>query len=227
MNKKKFFTAIITIGISVAVLLFIINIIFKDAGINQGNFRISDTILTSVVELEDKSENGEEWKYDISQNNKISMLVQTNKNSEIKEVYLEKVKVKSKNNVNIYLEQEQYELSYEYKKIRNKKVNVYAEEREDGNYLIEFDVKNKDVVSDFNIPEGTKELRHDGTILNLANIAISDITYELKYNLVIVESIGQTNTCKINIKMPDLKVATEGLAVERLDSSNFKFKVDY
>ncbi len=228
MNKSKFFTAIITIGISVIILLVIFNYLFNNSSkINQGKFRISDTILTSVVELEDKAELENEWKFDISQNNKISMLIKTDKGIGIKEVYLEKVKVKSKNDVSIYIEQDKYELSYEYGKIKDRKVNIYTEETQDGIYLIEFDVKNEDIISNFNIPEEIKELRHDGTILNIAKVSISDIVFTLKYNLVIVENGGQINKCKILIEMPNSKIITEGLSVERLDCSKFNFKVEY
>lgn len=228
MNKNKFFTAAITIVISVVVLIIIVNLIFNNGSkVNQGNFRISDTILTSIVELEDKAESNDEWKFDISQSNKVSMLIQANENSVIKEAYLEKVKVKSKTDINIYIEQEKYDISYEYKDIKNKKVNIYTEETEDGNYLVEFNINNEDLVSNFNIPEDVKEVRHDGTILNIAKIAVSDIMFTVKYNLVVVEDKGQTNTCKIQLEMPDAKIATEGLSVERLDTSKFNFKVDY
>jgi len=228
MNKNKFFTAVITIVIAVVILVVIINIIFNNGTkINQGNFRVSDTILTSIVELEDKAESGEEWKFDISQNNKVSMLIQANENSNIKSTYLEKVKVKSKNDVSIYIEQEKYDINYKFKNIKNEKVNIYTEQTEEGNYLVEFDINNEDIVSNFKIPEDVKEIRHDGTILNIAKIAVSDITFSVKYNLVIVEDKGQINRCKIELEMPNFKIATEGLAVERLDVSKFNFKVDY
>ena len=227
MKKNKFFTAIITLVISAVMLIVIVNLIFNNSKINQGNFRVSDAILTSIVELEDKAESSTEWKYDISQNNKVSILVKPNENASIKEVYLEKIKIKSKNDVSIYLEQEEYDVSYKYKNISNGKVNIYTEETEEGNYLIEFNINNEDVVANFNVPNDIKEIRHDGTILNIANIAISDITFNVKYNLIIVENNGQINKCKIEIKMPDSKVATEGLFVERLNTSEFNFKVDY
>lgn len=227
MEKSKFFTVVITIVVSAAILMTIINIIFDNSKINQGNFRISDTVLSSIIELEDKSEGNNGWTFDVSQSNKISMLVTANSGSKIKEVYLEKVAVSSKKNVNIYLEQEKYDVNYHYAEIKNKKVNIYTEEQENGSYLVEFDILNKDILSDYIVPDEIKEIRHDGTILNLAGIAISDITFNLKYNLVVVEQTGQINTCKIKISMPDKKLATEGLSVERLSNEDFNFKVEY
>lgn len=227
MNKDKFFTAVITLGISAIILLAVVYFTFNNNKINQGNFRISDSILSSIVELEDKSEAASQWKYDISQNNKISMLIQKIGDVAVKEIYIDDIKIKSKNNVNIYIEQDKYELRYEYKDIKNKKINIYTEETEAGDYLVEFDVKNENVVKDFGIPEGTKEIRHDGTILNTASIAISQIQFKVKYNLVVVQDNKKINKCKVEIQMPDEKIAVDGFFVQRLDSSNCNFKVSY
>ena len=227
MEKSKFFTIVITIIVAAAILITLINIIFDNSKINQGDFRVSDTIISSIVKLEDKSENENGWTFDVSQSNKVSMLIASNSNTKIKEVYIDKVHVTSKKNVNIYIEQEKYNTSYSYSDIKNKKVNIYTEEKENGNYLVEFDVLNKNIMKDYMVPDEIKEIRYDGTILNLAGIAVSDITFDLKYNLVIAEEKGQINTCNIKIKMPDKKIATEGLSVERLSNQNFNFKVDY
>ena len=227
MNKEKFFTAVITIGISAIILAAISYFTFNNNKINQGDFRISDTILLSIVELEDKSEDSSQWKYDISQNNKISMLVQKIGDCEVQELYIDNVKIKSKNDVNIYIEQDEYGLRYEYKDIKNKKVNIYTEETEAGDYLVEFDIKNENAVKDFVVPEGVNEIRHDGTILNTANIAISQIKFKVKYDLIIVQNNQKTNKCKIEIEMPDQKIAVDGFFVQRLDTSNYNFKVSY
>ena len=228
MNKNKFFTAVITIIIAVVVLIIIINIIFKDnLKVNQGSYRVSDSVLTSVVELEEKAENQKKWNFDISQNNKVSFLLTSNENASLKEVYLDKFKVNSSNNVNIYLEQVNHDISYEYKDIKNKKVNIYAEKTEDGNYLIEFDIVNKNVISDFTVPSDVKEIKHDGTILPIAKIPVSSIAFNVRYNLVLVENQGQVNTCDVKLSMPNEKIATEGVSVERLNVSDFNFRVDY
>jgi len=228
MDKNKFFTVIITVVISVVILLIIVNTIFNDnSDVNQGNFRVSDTILTSIVELEDKAQSAEEWKFDISQKNKISMLIQTVGDASIKEVYLEKVKVSSKNDIHIYIEQDNYGLSYKYEDIKNKKINIYTEEKAEGAYLIEFDINNEDVVLDFNIPDDVKEIRHDGTILNMAQIPVSKIKFGVKYNLVIVQGQDRINTCKVELELPNEKIITDGFSTERLNSSDFNFKVNY
>lgn len=228
MNKSKFFTAVITIGISVAILLLIVHVIFNNnSNVNQGSFRVSDSILTSIVQLEDKSEGANEWKFDISQNNKISMLIQTVGNATIKDVYLEKVKVSSKNDVHIYIEQENYDINYKYEDIKNKKVNIYTEETEAGDFLIEFDINNQDLISNFVVPSEIKEIRHDGTILSIAKMSVAEIEFKVKYNLVLVEKQGKINRCKVELNLPNDKIITDGFSAERLDSSNFNFKVNY
>lgn len=227
MDKNKFFTAVITLGVSAIILLVIVYCIFNNNKVNQGDFRISDSILSSMVEFNDKSEGTSEWKYDISQTNKVSMLIQTLGNSNIKEVYLDDMKVKSKNDVHIYVEQDSYDISYKYEDIKSKKVNIYAEENEAGNYLVEFNIKNENVLSDYAIPSEVKEIRHDGTVLNTASIAASQIRFKIKYNLVIVQDNKKVNTCKVELEMPDDKIAVDGFVVKRLDSADFNFKVDY
>ena len=77
------------------------------------------------------------------------------------------------------------------------------------------------------VPEETKELRHDGTILNIAKMSVSDIKFKVKYDLVIVQNNNRINICKVEIEMPNEKIATNGFFVQRLDSSNYNFKVKY
>ena len=129
MDKNKFFTAVITLGISAIILLVIVYCIFNNNKVNQGDFRISDSILSSIVEFDDKSAGTNEWKYDISQTNKVSILVQTLGSATIKEVYFEDVKVKSKNNVNIYVEQDNYDIRYDIVKdedVKKPNLNNYT-----------------------------------------------------------------------------------------------------
>ena len=227
MNKSKFFMAVITMGISAIILFVIVYYTFNNNKINQGDFRISDSILSSIVEFEDKSEGANEWKYDISQNNKISMLIQTIGDTNIKEIYLENVKVKSKNNVNIYIEQNKYDVSYKYEDVKNENINIYVDKMDTGDYLVDFDIKNEDILSGYSRPEGVNELRHDGTVLNTASIAISQIRFQIKYNLVILQDNEKTNKCKIELEMPDEKIAVDGFYVQRLDSANYNFKTSY
>lgn len=226
MSKNKFFTAVITIGISAIILLVIMHFTFNNK-INQGNFRVSDAILSSVVELEDKSDITNEWKYDISQTNKISMLVQTIGDATVKEVYLDDIKIESKNDVHIYIEQHKYDVSYRYENLKNKKINIYAEQTKQGDYLVEFDVQNEDVISDFIIPSDIKEIRHDGTMLNIAKIPVSNIKFKIKYDLILVQDNNKVNTCKVEVELPDEKIASDGFFVKRLDSTSYTFKVDY
>ena len=227
MNKGKFFTAVITVGISVIILLIVVNIMFGENKINQGNYIISDAIVTSVVEFEDKAEKADEWKYDVSQTNKVSMLLQTLGDATIKQIYLDNFKVNTKNNVHIYIEQKEYALKYKYENIKDEKVNIYTEEAKDGNYIIEFNIINEDIISNYIVPEETKELRHDGTIINIVKMSASDIKFKVKYDLVVVQNNERINTCKVEMEMPNEKISTEGFYVQRLDSANYNFKVKY
>ncbi|MDD4375239.1 MAG: hypothetical protein PHR25_00430 [Clostridia bacterium] len=225
MEKKKIFIAMVTIIISLAILVIAINLIFNNNfKINQGKFRISDALITSSTILKEKTKG--EWTFDISQNNKIAILIQSADNVKIKEAYLEKIRVNSKEDVRIYIEQENHKISYKYEELKNEKVNIYVDEQEKG-YLAEFDIINKDIVTDFAIPEEIKEIRHDGTILNIAGIKASEITFRLRYNLVIIEPEGKINKCEFDLKIPNEKVIAEGTTIERLDVQKLSFKVKY
>ena len=90
--------------------------------------------------------------------------------------------------------------------IKNRKVNIYTEETETGDYLVEFDIKNEDVLSNYIIPSEVKEIRHDGTVLNTASIAVSQIRFKIKYDLVIIQDNEKINTCKVEVEMPDDKM---------------------
>lgn len=225
MDKKKIFIAMVTIIISLAILVIVINLIFNNnSKINQGKFRVSDALLTSSAIL--KEETKGEWTFDISQNNKLALLIQSVENTKIKEIYLEKIRVNGKEDINIYIEQLNHKLSYKYEEIKNKRVNIYADEQENG-YLVELDIINKDVVTDFTIPEDIKVVRHDGTMLNIAGIKASEVIFRLRYNLVIIEPEGKVNKCEFDIRIPNEKVITEGTTIERLNVQDLVFKVKY
>ncbi len=225
MDKKKIFIAMVTIIISLAILVIVINLIFNNnSKINQGKFRVSDALLTSSAIL--KEETKGEWTFDISQNNKLALLIQSVENTKIKEIYLEKIRVNGKEDINIYIEQLNHKLSYKYEEIKNKRVNIYADEQENG-YLVELDIINKDVVTDFTIPEDIKVVRHDGTMLNIAGVKASEVIFRLRYNLVIFEPEGKINKCEFDIRIPNEKVITEGTTIERLNVQDLVFKVKY
>ena len=225
MDRKKIFWAIITILISAAILVVITDMIFKLNNINEGKFRVADSIITSTVELTYKNDADEEkktWTFDVSQNNILSLIIANRTNMKIKDIYIENIKVISGGD--IYIEQIEYESSHKIEG-KNEKINIYSETREDGSEIIEFNINNKNIIKNYNVPSDVKEIRHDGTILNIAGVKLSDIEFKFKASLIVVEENGSKNICKISLKMPKEELITNGQIVERLSLENFSFKV--
>ena len=64
-------------------------------------------------------------------------------------------------------------------------------------------------------------------MLNIAKIPVSNIKFKIKYSLVLVQDDNKINTCKVEIEMPDEKIAVDGFFVKRLDNASYTFKVNY
>ena len=222
MDKKKIFWVLITLVISILLLIVVINLVFKKDTVNEGKFRVSDVILTSTAELTNKTEKNGVWSIDLSQRNRLSMLVTPATGVEIKRIYLSDV-TSNKGNVifsqldnesKISLSSKGQELAVEYTMDENNQI------------LLEFVALNENVLKDWTIPETTKQIIYDGRMLTTAGIKLQDVQFKLKFKLNIVESTGKTNTMKVELLLPNEELVTNGADVRRLSLSDFKFKVN-
>jgi len=222
MDKKKIFWVLMTLVISVLLLIVVINVVFKKDTVNEGKFRVSDVILTSSAELTNKTEKNGVWSIDLSQRNKLSMLVTAATGVEINRIYLSDV---TSNNGKVIFSQ----LDNESKlALDNKGQELVVEYTLDENnqMLLEFVALNENVLKDWIVPESTKQIVYDGRMLNTAGIKLQDIQFKLKFKLNIVESTGKTNTMKVELLLPNEELVTNGTDVRRLSLSDFKFKVN-
>lgn len=222
MDKKKIFWVLITLVISVLLLIVVINLVFKKDTVNEGKFRVSDVILTSSAELTNKIEKNGVWSIDLSQRNKLSMLVTAATGVEINRIYLSDV---TSNNGKVIFSQ----LDNESKlALDNKGQELEVEYTLDENnqILLEFVALNENVLKDWVVPENTKQIVYDGRMLSTAGIKLQDIQSKLKFKLNIVESTGKTNTMKVELLLPNEELVTNGADVRRLSLSDFKFKVN-
>ena len=222
MDKKKIFWVLITLVISVLLLIVTINVVFKKDTVNEGKFRVSDVILTSSAELTNKTEKNGVWSIDLSQRNKLSMLVTAATGVEINRIYLSDVTSnKGKvifsqldNESKLALDNKGQELAVEYNLDENNQM------------LLEFVALNENVLKDWIVPEDTKQIVYDGRMLSTVGIKLQDIQFKLKFKLNIVESTGKTNTMKVEMLLPNEELVTNGADVRRLSLSDFKFKVN-
>lgn len=222
MDKKKIFWMLITLVISVILLVVVINLVFKKDTVNEGKFRVSDVILTSSAELTNKTEKNGVWSIDLSQRNKLSMLVTAATGVQIDKIYLSDITV---NRGNIVFSQ----LDNESKKTLSSSSQDLAVEYtldENNQMLLEFVALNENILKDWTVPENTKQIVYDGRIVETAGIKLQDIQFKLKFKLNIVESTGKTNTMKVELKLPNEELVTNGADVRRLALSDFKFKVN-
>ena len=221
MEKKKIFSYLITIGIGVALLLIAVKLIFKSDSVNEGKFRVSDVVLTSQAEVENKTSVSNTWSIDLSQKNKLSMLLVASENADIESISLQDI---STNKENIVI----YQVGNENKmKITedNNKMDIEYNLGEKGELLIELNILNENILKNYAIPEGTNEIVYDGRIFKTAGLSLKDIKFNISFKLVITENTGKENVMKVKLTLPYEELLTEGASVRRLELSDFKFKV--
>ncbi|MBQ8043728.1 MAG: hypothetical protein IJ272_06215 [Clostridia bacterium] len=222
MDKKNIFWILITVVIAVILLIIVINLVFKSDTVNEGKFRVSDVILTSSAELTNKTEKNGVWSIDLSQRNKLSMLVTAATGVEINKVYLSDITVNKGNVIFSQLDNES-KITLDS---TGKDLDVEYTLDENNQMLLEFVALNENILKDWVVPETTKQIVYDGRMVTTAGLELKDIQFKLKFKLNIVESTGKTNTMKVELLLPNEELVTNGADVRRLSLSEFKFKVN-
>ena len=227
MKKVDAFILSIVIIISIAIIFVIVKFALSTTGkINQGNFRVNDSVLTSKIETVEKNtdENAIEISnmvFDISQKNTLDLLIA--KNEEVSSMYISNITSTKPLSVGeIYISQTGYEDKYELQNDIN--IELYPEEREN-QYYVELNINNDFFKKDTKVPEDTELVKFDGTILSLLNQKISDLKFSISFDLNIIDSTGKNNVCKIKLEMPDELLITNGISVERQNLSKYLFTI--
>lgn len=222
MKKQKIFIVLLTLIISILLLVVVINLVFKKDTVNEGKCRVTDVILTSSAELENKSEANEKWSIDLSQRNKLSFLITTATDINISRVYLKDLKVKGTDKV--VFEQLNSEIKVN---LSSEKQDLDLEYTLDENDLMKIELLaiNENILKNWEIPEDTKEIVYDGRLLKDVGMSIKDIEFKLSFKLCIEEKTGKTNEMKVEMKLPNEELIENGADVRRLSTKDFKFKV--
>lgn len=227
MNKKNIGVILLIAFVSIALVASVgIYLLDTTGKINQGNFRVNDLVVESKLEVKEKDV--EEVKdlsslvFDISQNNKLTMLVAAQ--TEIEAMYIDNVYISNPVKVgNLYITQSNYEQKYSIESISSQ-INIYPAQTE-GQYKIEIGINNENCMEDVKVVSGTKSIRYDGTILSLLNTKVSDLRFDLIFDLNIIEKSGKKNVCKVKLSVPNDDLMTNGISITREDVSKFLFKV--
>jgi hypothetical protein len=226
MRKNNFIKILIIVLISIVLVILISSFLLDNTGkINQGNYRITDAVIKSTLEITEKQEEQidslSNLVLDISQKNTLELLI--TKNVDIESATIDNIKVENPIKTgNITIKQSGYDDMYNLDE--NTVINIYPEEKLE-QYYIKFYIINQDCITDVNVPSQTNVVKFDGTILELLNQSIDDLKGKVSFNLNLYEENGTKNTCKIELEFPDDELLTEGISVKRDDLSKYIFKV--
>lgn len=230
MSKNKSFIIAIIIIASVLILAGVCYLIFDNSDkINQGNVRITDMMVQSRVNVDEVQEEAQNTKsisdmvLNLTQSNTISILL--TKDVKIKNIYIDEITIKEpslKGNIGLYLKNEDEAISFSDNMSR---ISLPYEEYE-GQYLVEIGVNNKEFAKSVKIPDGTSSVTFDGTILKLLSLNVSDLKFELKFTLNVVDEFGNTTKCKMTIRAPEEDLSTSGIVVIHEDLNDYIFKKD-
>lgn len=252
-NKSNKFVNIIVIIVSIAIIIVLCTFFLDTTGkINQGYFRMNDVVIYSAVDVQDKEitqstevkenttaeatqENTNEatsnpinslsdLTLNVSQKNEISFLVANTKGIDAASIYIDNLKINypvSTENMYIY----QNEKNKIDLKTENIKLDLTKEDR-DGQFLIKIKIDNVNCVKDATIKStDSSTVLFDGTILKILNTKLSDIKFDITFDLNIVDSTGKINTCKIKLNLPSELLVSNGISIISENPGKFPFRI--
>lgn len=227
-KSNKTLLIILVIIVSILIIALVFYLLLNNRGrINQGTFRTNDALITSLVTVEEKQENKEQSMIsdlilDLSQKNVLSLLIP--KESEIKEIYIDNIKVKlpTKKGKMYITQPNSNEKTELLDDMKNKKVEIYTSEKEN-QYLVEIEIDNLNFAKDVKVPENTKIVKFDGTLISLTGMNVEDLMFEISFNLNIINNKDKMSVCDINLKLPGYELANAGIEVKRENLNDYIF----
>lgn len=231
-NTNKFIFLIIVI-VSIALIVAISTYVLDTTGkVNQGNFRINDLVIKSTVDVKDKETTKEDatlnlsdMTLDISQNNLISILISKLNNAEVTSAYIDNIvaKVPQKKGT-VTLSQGAQDVRSDLSSNLDR-VSLNVAKQDDGQYLINLNVDNTNLLTNAKLPEGINSITYDGTILAALGIKTEELNISLQFDLNVLDSNGKLNKCKVKLNMPTDTLLKSGISIDREDINNFVFSV--
>ena len=228
MKKLNVFVLILSVLVAVVIIVVVVTFALDTTGkVNQGNFRINDAVLTSMLSVTETNSKGDEpteiadMLFSVSQTNRLSLLI--SKTQEISGMYVDNIKYTLPSKVGtLYIAPVGIDKGTEISQAT--KVEIQPEQKDD-QYYLEINFNNESVLNDAKVPSDTKILKYDGTMLSLLNLKTEDLTFNVSFNLNIVDITGKIVTCKIELKLPNEKLEKEETSIVRQDVSNYVFSI--
>ena len=87
-------------------------------------------------------------------------------------------------------------------------------------------IDNDNVITDKSVSHEFQEIKYDATIFNLFGIDVSQLQFNVSFDLVITDESGQTVKTTMYLKMPTDETLTEGMSILRQDATKFLFTVE-
>lgn len=228
MDKEKGLTTIIVIIVSIAITVFVAMWLLDTTGkVNQGNFRISDMVIESsatVTEVQDTNVKIDKLSglyFDVSQTNTLSILIEAN--TDIATMMIDNLQItdpvlKGKMNIS-QKDYEKYDITPDLKSMP-----LYLEQK-DGQYIIRLLIDNDNVVTDRNVSEEVTSIPYSAAIFKLWNIPVSDLQFDVSFDLIITDVTGTKVKTNIKLNMPTDETLEEGMSILKQDASKCIFTI--
>ena len=226
---------IITFGVAITIMLK-----YSQEGETNMPFNLSEIIVVSSAEGITKSENPQnyKWNLDIMQYNDIYLHIEKNENYN-KNAYIESISLENFSftepqvgNTRIYMPNstdgglftfdDEYLINrvLTYNGAKNSNTKTLEVSSQGGNVL--FRAANTEVGE--YISNDDAEIAHNGTLINKTGVSIEDLKYSISFDIVIDTNIA-TYRGRVNLELPVGDILTEGTSqLDEKNCSNIVFK---
>lgn len=228
MDKVKGLSIIIVVIVSILITILIAGLLLDTTGkVNQGNYRVSDIVIESsatVTEVQDTSVKIDKLSglvFDVSQTNEITIMVEANTKASsimLDNINVSEPKIKGK----MSLMQKDYEKNEITPDFKSMPIRM---EEEDGQYKIVLLIDNENLITDRSVSDDKEKIPYSAEILKLWDISVSDVQFDLSFDLIITDDAGTKSKTNIKLNMPTDETLEKGMSILRQDASKYIFTI--
>ena len=228
MDKVKGLSIIIVVIVSILITILIAGLLLDTTGkVNQGNYRVSDIVIESsatVTEVQDTSVKIDKLSglvFDVSQTNEITIMIEANTKASsimLDNINVSEPKIKGK----MSLMQKDYEKNEITPDFKSMPIRM---EEEDGQYKIVLLIDNENLITDRSVSDDKEKIPYSAEILKLWDISVSDVQFDLSFDLIITDDAGTKSKTNIKLNMPTDETLEEGMSILRQDASKYIFTI--
>lgn len=228
MDKVKGLSIIIVVIVSILITILIAGLLLDTTGkVNQGNYRVSDIVIESsatVTEVQDTSVKIDKLSglvFDVSQTNEITIMIEANTKASsimLDNINVSEPKIKGK----MSLMQKDYEKNEITPEFKSMPIRM---EEEDGQYKIILLIDNENLITDRSVSDDKEKIPYSAEILKLWDISVSDVQFDLSFDLIITDDAGTKSKTNIKLNMPTDETLEKGMSILRQDASKYIFTI--